>query len=117
MNNIYFSELFKLAEDFDKFWNRRFYEVNVRGSRMYKNFNDYYQKHLESKKQEQEKYNNPDREISEERRKEIRAAITNEKTIKKAYRKFRGAYHGRGGQIWQPRPCFRRRRLSFRRDI
>ena len=83
MNNIYFSELFKLAEDFDKFWNRKFYEVNVRGSRMYKNFNDYYQKHLESKKQEQEKYNNPDREISEERRKEIRAAITNEKTIKK----------------------------------
>lgn len=83
MNNIYFSELFKLAEDFDKFWHRKYYEVNVRGRRRYKNFNDYYQKHLEKKKREQEEYNNPDREISEEKRKLIRESITNEKSIKK----------------------------------
>lgn len=83
MNNIYFSELFKLAEDFDKFWHRKYYEVNVRGRRRYKNFNDYYQKQLESKKHEQEKYNDPNREISEEKRKLIRDLITNEKSIKK----------------------------------
>ena len=84
MNNIYFNELFKLAEDFDKFWHRKYYEVNVRGRRRYKNFNDYYQKHLEDKKREQEKRNDPNREISEEKRKLIRDLITNEKSIKKA---------------------------------
>ena len=83
MNNIYFKELFELAEDFNKFWHRKYYEVNIRGSRTYKNFNDYYQKHLESKKQEQEKYNDPNREVSEEKRKLIRDLITNEKSIKK----------------------------------
>ena len=38
MNNIYFKELFELAEDFNKFWHRKYYEVNIRGSRTYKNF-------------------------------------------------------------------------------
>ena len=33
MNNIYFKELFELAEDFNKFWHRKYYEVNIRGSR------------------------------------------------------------------------------------
>ena len=56
MNNIYFKELFELAEDFNKFWHRKYYEVNIRGSRTYKNFNDYYL---------------------------IRDLITNEKSIKK----------------------------------
>ena len=83
MNNIYFKELFELAEDFNKFWHRKYYEVNIRGSRTYKNFNDYYQKHLEGKKQEQEKYNDPNREVSEAKRKLIRDLITNEKSIKK----------------------------------
>lgn len=83
MNNIYFKELFELAEDFNKFWHRKYYEVNIRGSRTYKNFNDYYQKHLKGKKQEQEKYNDPNREVSEAKRKLIRDLITNEKSIKK----------------------------------
>ena len=85
MNNIYFKELFELAEDFNKFWHRKYYEVNIRGSRTYKNFNDYYQKHLEGKKQEQEKYNDPNREVSEAKRKLIRDLITNEKSIKSTF--------------------------------
>jgi len=83
MKNIYFSELFELAQDFDKFWHRRYYEVNVRGNRLYKNFNDYYQQRLEKNRLENEKYNDPNREISDERRKLIRSLITNEKTINK----------------------------------
>lgn len=84
MNNIYFNELVKLAEDFEMFWHKKYYEVNCKSRRVYKDFNDYYQRRMEQKRRDTEKYNDPDIEISEEKRKMIRDSIINEKTIKKA---------------------------------
>lgn len=83
MNNIYFDELIKLAEDFEKFWHKKYYETHCKGRRIYKNFNDYYQKIMEEKQKDFEKYNDPEREVSEERRQIIKDSIINETTIRK----------------------------------
>jgi len=83
MENKYFSEIYQLAQDYDKYWHRRYYEVHVRGGRYCKNFNDYYQQELERRNRAAEKYNDPNRVISEEKQKMIRDAITFEKVVKK----------------------------------
>lgn len=83
MKNKYFNELIKEVESFEKFWHKKYFQVNCRGKRIYKNFNDYYQKVQDTKKEETEKYNNPNRKITKERQKEIKNLIINETTIKK----------------------------------
>ena len=83
MKNKYFNELIKEVESFEKFWHKKYFQVNCRGKRIYKNYNDYYQKVQDAKKAETEKYNNPNRKITKERQKEIRNLIINETTIQK----------------------------------
>ena len=57
MKNKYFNELIKEVESFEKFWHKKYFQVNCRGKRIYKNFNDYYQKVQDTKKEETEKNN------------------------------------------------------------
>ena len=54
MKNKYFNELIKEVESFEKFWHKKYFQVNCRGKRIYKNFNDYYQKVQDTKKEETE---------------------------------------------------------------
>lgn len=84
MNNIYMNELMELAGNHHKLLHKKIYEIEFKGRRCgYKNFKDFYEKVLEDERRQQEKYNDPNREVSEERRKEIRDLILNETTIKK----------------------------------
>lgn len=55
MKNKYFNELIKEVESFEKFWHKKYFQVNCRGKRIYKNFNDYYQKVQDTKKRRNRK--------------------------------------------------------------